>query len=231
MNLLQGVKWIVTDIEGTTTEVSFVYSILFPYFRENLNACYTMQSDDLDRILADTATILAAENGDKANHYSKEVLLDTLKQWSIEDRKITPLKELQGLIWKDGFESGTLKGHVYSDVRPALELWKAQGINLAVFSSGSIAAQKLLFKHSTSGDLSSFFSANFDTTTGGKKESDTYLKIAALLAVNPAEILFLSDITEELEAAHAVGFKTLQLIRPGTVSSWTETVNSFAEIQ
>jgi enolase-phosphatase E1 len=162
--------------------------------------------------------------------HSIDDIINTLYRWSEEDRKITPLKTVQGILWENGYQKGELKGHVYVDVLPALERWKAQGIQMGVFSSGSIAAQKLIFGYSELGDLTPFFSHYFDTTTGGKKETETYPKIAAAVACVPNEILFLSDIVDELNAADAAGFQTVQLVRPGTEAIWKYTVKDFSEL-
>jgi enolase-phosphatase E1 len=123
-----------------------------------------------------------------------------------------------------------IKGHVYEDVAPALKYWKESGIQLGVFSSGSIAAQKLIFGYSVAGDLTPYFSAYFDTTSGGKREVETYIKISQELNIQPSEILFLSDIIEELEAAQQAGLLTIQLVRPGTIANWKNTASSFSDI-
>ena len=177
-----------------------------------------------------TATLLLASLENKKLN-SVDDIINTLYRWSEEDRKITPLKTVQGVLWEKGYTSGEIKGHVYEEVAESLKSWKEQGIELGVFSSGSIAAQKLIFGFSEAGDLTPYFSHYFDTTTGGKRELETYPKIAD--AVNfPAEsILFLSDIVEELEAAKAAGFQTVQLVRPGTTASWEKCVNDFTEIE
>lgn len=159
-----------------------------------------------------------------------EEVLASIKEWSLADRKVTPLKTLQGIIWKSAYESGSITGHVYDDVPTALNQWRAQGLKIGVFSSGSIAAQKLLFRYSDFGDLSGHFSNHFDTTTGPKKESATYHKIAQFLGLGPEQILFLSDIIAELEAADQAGMQTLQLLRKDTKAAWPHTVRNFTEI-
>jgi enolase-phosphatase E1 len=165
------------------------------------------------------------------NLSSKEALFDQLRQWSIEDRKVTPLKTFQGMVWEQGFKSGAIKGHMYPDVKPALERWTAMGMKLAIFSSGSIAAQKQLFGFSTEGDLTPYFSAYFDTTTGMKRDEQTYQLIVQQVNAPANSVLFLSDIHQELEAAHAAGLRTLQLVRPGTQANWSWCVADFSEIQ
>ena len=229
MKLLDGIQWILTDIEGTTTEVSFVYDILFPYFRAHMDQWKTVDSAPMNDVLEQTRLLVLEEQS--INLSSKEALFDQLRQWSIEDRKVTPLKTFQGMVWEQGFKSGAIKGHMYPDVKPALERWTAMGMKLAIFSSGSIAAQKQLFGFSTEGDLTPYFSAYFDTTTGMKRDEQTYQLIVQQVNAPADNVLFLSDIHQELEAAHAAGLRTLQLVRPGTQANWSWCVADFSEIQ
>lgn len=229
MKVLDGVQWILTDIEGTTTEVSFVYDILFPYFRAHMDQWKTVYSDTMNQVLEQTRVLVLEE--ESINLTSKEAQFEQLRRWSNEDRKVTPLKTFQGMVWEQGFKSGAIKGHVYTDVKPALEQWTAMGIKLAIFSSGSIAAQKQLFGFSIVGDLTPYFAAFFDTTTGMKRDKQTYQLIVEQLQAPATSVLFLSDISQELEAAHAAGLRTLQLVRPGTQANWTSCVADFSEIQ
>ena len=229
MKVLDGIQWIVTDIEGTTTEVSFVYDILFPYFRSHMDQWKTVDSDQMNQVLEQTRVLVLEEQS--INLTNKEAIFDQLRQWSIEDRKVTPLKTFQGMVWEQGFTSGAIKGHVYADVKPALERWIERGLKLAIFSSGSIAAQKQLFGFSTEGDLTPYFSAYFDTTTGMKRDEQTYHLIVQQLHASANSVLFLSDIHQELEAANAAGMRTLQLVRPGTQANWSSFVADFSEIQ
>jgi enolase-phosphatase E1 len=223
------VKFILTDIEGTTTSVQFVYDVLFPYFRENINHLKDLTSNtEVQQAFKKTVELSNELEGKKLQ--SVEEIIATLLRWSIEDRKITPLKTVQGILWKEGYENGQIKGHVYQDVPEALKCWNDQGLKMGVFSSGSIAAQKLLFGFSEFGDLTPFFSAYFDTTTGGKREIETYRSIASQLSLKASEILFLSDIIEELEAAKEAGFEAIQLVRPGTQKAWPESVEDFSQI-
>jgi enolase-phosphatase E1 len=129
------------------------------------------------------------------------------------DRKSTGLKSLQGKIWEEGYRSGELKGEVYPDVLPALERWREQGIDIAIFSSGSVQAQRSLFRKSVAGDLTRFIRACFDTTTGAKGEPESYARIAAALERSPTEVLFISDIGAELDAAQAAGMRTALCVR------------------
>ena len=221
--------FILTDIEGTTTSVSFVYDVLFPYFRENIQKVRTMLH--LPEVQASfQETIRLTHETENKIITTEEEVIETLMRWSNEDKKITPLKDLQGILWKEAYETGTIKGHVYEDVAPALKTCKDAGIQLGVFSSGSIAAQKLIFGYSVAGDLTPYFSAYFDTTTGGKRDVETYIKISQLLKVSPSDILFLSDIVEELQSADQAEFQTIQLVRPGTTANWKHTANSFSDI-
>lgn len=222
-------KYILTDIEGTTSSISFVADELFPYFRNNISDLLALK----DRLVVKEAfeeTVRLAKSEDGETISTDQEIIEKLYQWSVEDRKITPLKTVQGVLWDSGYRDGELQGHVYPEVAANLKSWKEQGINLGVFSSGSVPAQKLIFGYSVAGDLTPLFSHYFDTNTGGKREAATYAKIAEELQINPSEILFLSDITEELEAADSSGFRTLQLAREGMVASWKDWVSSFDEI-
>lgn len=222
------IKAIVTDIEGTTTALSFVKDVLFPYARENLAAFVRANAANpqVQNILHD-AQQTAGEALDL------DALLAQFIRWIDEDRKITPLKALQGLIWDDGYRQGAFTGHVYPDAAEALKKWHAQGIALYVYSSGSVYAQKLLFGHSNAGDLTALFRGYFDTNTGGKRESESYRRIAAAIGLTPETILFLSDIKEELDAAQAAGFQTCWLVRgqqPDARTTAHRQAASFEEI-
>ena len=223
------VRYILTDIEGTTTSVKFVYDVLFPYFRQHIGELRQMTTDsEVQKAFRQTVELAASLENKKLN--SVDDIINTLFRWSEEDRKITPLKTLQGILWQKGYENGEIKGHVYPEVSDCLKDWHEQGINIGVFSSGSVTAQKLIFGYSEAGDLTRFFSHYFDTTTGGKREAETYPKIAEAIGIEPEKILFLSDIVEELQAADAAGFQTVQLVRPGTSGNWTVTARDFKEI-
>ena len=225
---ISNVKFILTDIEGTTTSVSFVYEQLFPYFRNNIQQIKNLlHLEEIKEALEQTQK-LALEEGIELENLDDQIA--QLMKWSLEDKKITPLKTLQGILWESGYKSGEIKGHVYPDVATSLQYWKSKGFDLGVFSSGSVPAQKLIFGYSESGDLTPYFSAYFDTKTGGKRETETYTKIAEILKKAPNEILFLSDIIEELEAAKEAQFQTIQLVRLGNTADWENYVNDFSEI-
>lgn len=226
---IQKPKFILTDIEGTTSSISFVAEKLFPYFRNNiLDLTELTDNPIVKEAYKQTVELAWSEDGERIA--TEQEIIDKLYEWSIEDRKITPLKTLQGVLWDKGYRNGELKGHVYPEVAENLKKWKEQGIDLGVFSSGSVPAQKLIFGYSVSGDLTPYFSAYFDTNTGGKREAKTYAKIAEALQLKTSEILFLSDISEELEAADSNGFQTIQLAREGMAPTWKHFVNSFDEI-
>lgn len=203
------IRAIVTDIEGTTSDIRFVHDVLFPYARKRLAAFVTAQQ------YAEPVTSILDNLRDEIGHPHASVseLIDALFAFMDEDRKSTALKALQGIIWHDGYVNGDFTGHLYPDVLPALEKWKAQGIDLYVYSSGSVAAQKLLFGYSDEGDITHLFSGYFDTHIGAKREVQSYQNIAAQTGIAPSQILFLSDIHQELDAAEQAGFRTLQLIR------------------
>lgn len=222
------IKAIVTDIEGTTTSISFVSDVLFPYARQRIRDFVTAHSENAEvgKLLDDARAEIAQPDASVAD------VATALEQWIDEDKKITPLKALQGLIWRTGYEDGSLKGHLYPEVEGILRSWHAQGVALYVYSSGSVAAQKLLFGFSEAGDLTSLFSGYFDTNIGGKREADSYQRIAAELGFQPEEILFLSDITAELDAAEQAGLLTVALDRECICDGFGAHpyVHSFAQI-
>lgn len=227
---IKNVKYILTDIEGTTTSISFVYDTLFPYFRKHIFELKELTHlQEVQEAFKKTVELAYSLEGEKIR--SVDEIIEKLLKWSKEDRKITPLKTVQGIIWENGYKNSEIKGHVYTDIANSLERWQKSGIKMGVFSSGSIAAQKLIFGYSESGDLTPFFSNYFDTTTGMKREIDTYHKISQELNIEPIEILFLSDIVEELEAADQIGYQTIQLVRKETESNWKNTATDFNEIE
>lgn len=227
---LSDVRFILTDIEGTTTSISFVYENLFPYFRKHIAKLKDLvHLPEVKNAFEETVQLAKATEGIELTQADE--IIETLLRWSNEDKKVTPLKTVQGILWDEGYRSGEIKGHVYADVPVALENWKNAGLQMGVFSSGSVAAQKLIFGYSESGDLTPYFSAYFDTNTGGKRETATYQLIAEKLDVPAENILFLSDIKEELEAADQAHFQTVQLVRDGNTANWKQTVSDFSEIQ
>jgi len=206
------IKTIVTDIEGTTSSLSFVKDVLFPYSRAHMAEFVRAHAQEpAVRHELDEVRQLNGKNLTEAE------VIEQLLRWIAEDKKLTPLKSLQGMIWEDGYKKGDFKGHMYEDAARHLQKWKQAGIRLYVFSSGSVQAQKLLFAHTEYGDLTPLFSGYFDTKIGNKRESDSYRKIAAAIGSAPEQTLFLSDIREELDAAQAAGMQAIWLVRDGTI--------------
>ncbi|MCB0320421.1 MAG: acireductone synthase [Bdellovibrionales bacterium] len=203
------IEAVLTDIEGTTTKISFVHEVLFPYSSRNIPA-FLAQFRNEPRI---QKILDAVAQEAELQAPSLEEIVAVILRWIQEDKKIPSLKALQGAVWKSGYESGELKGHVYSDANEYLHLWKDQGLSLWVFSSGSVQAQKLLFGYSDFGDLTPLFSGYFDTSTGPKRESSSYEAIASEVGLPPSKVLFLSDIEAELEAAAASGMSVMLLER------------------
>jgi enolase-phosphatase E1 len=209
------VRAVLTDIEGTTTSLSFVRDVLFPYARRYLPE-YVQSHRAQPRIV-----VLLEE----VRHYaqdrslSEESVVSLLCRWIDDDKKITPLKTLQGYIWEEGYRRGAFQGHVYDDAAKQLGAWHAKGLSLHVFSSGSIEAQRLLFGHSVCGDLTPLFSGYFDTTTGPKNAASSYEAIASRIGLVPHGVLFLSDTITELDAARTAGMVTTLLNRDGPPTS------------
>jgi enolase-phosphatase E1 len=214
---------ILLDIEGTTSSISFVHDIMFPFVLVRLDAF--LESEFIREDVQATCNQIAMDAGHASleswqqKHPEKsasELVTEDVRRLMAGDVKATGLKALQGLIWANGFHSGQLKSHVYPDVIPAIEGWRASGIDVRIYSSGSIAAQKLFFGHVDGrGDCLHLFTGHFDTTSGGKKESASYTKIANEWGIPPQEILFISDIAGELDAAHHAGVQVIASVRPG----------------
>ncbi|MHC8406669.1 acireductone synthase [Pseudomonas sp. TMB3-21] len=220
------IKAILTDIEGTTSAVSFVFDVLFPYAASHLPAFVREHADR-----GDVAEQLDAVRRDSSElDADVERVLEILLGWIAEDRKATALKALQGMVWEQGYQAGELKGHVYPDAVDALKRWHQEGYAIYVYSSGSIQAQKLIFGCSEAGDLSPLFSGYFDTTSGPKREAQSYVRITEAIGLDASQILFLSDIVEELEAARLAGMATCGLAREGGELAGHVTVESFARI-
>lgn len=225
------IKYILTDIEGTTTDILFVHKVLFPYSYQKL--------PDFVRANADEPEVAACVREAQQTIWEEKQLDANLKQviemlleWISTDRKHPALKKLQGMIWREGYETGAFTGHVYPDVVPQLENWRMHGIRIGIYSSGSVEAQRLLFSYTEYGDLNHLFNHNFDTAVGHKREVDSYKNIANKLNLNPEQILFLSDVEVELDAAKEAGMQTIQLVREGTrAGEHHKTVNDFSEIQ
>jgi enolase-phosphatase E1 len=221
------IKAILTDIEGTTSSLSFVKDVLFPYARERTAEFVRQHAQEaVVRKELEEVRRLSGKN------LSDPEVIEQLIRWIDEDKKITPLKSLQGMIWEDGYKKGAFKGHMYEDAVRNLKQWQQAGVRLYVFSSGSVQAQKLLFAHTEYGDLTPLFSGYFDTTIGNKREADSYRKIAEAIGAPPGDILFLSDIREELDAARAAGMQVTWLVRDGVLNpdATHRQVRNFDEI-
>ncbi|GAB3036287.1 acireductone synthase [Oleiagrimonas citrea] len=210
---------IVTDIEGTTSSIRFVHEVLFPYARKRLPAFVETHADkpEVQHWLSEAAREAGFIEA------SRNEVIDLLIGWIDSDRKATSLKALQGLIWAEGYASGDYLGHVYPEVADRLRAWHKAGIRLYVYSSGSVDAQKLLFGHSEAGDLTPLFSGYFDTRTGPKRETESYVRILEAVGETGEHVLFLSDVTAELDAARAAGMRTTQLCRPPETCSASAT--------
>ncbi len=202
---------LVTDIEGTTSDIAFVQKVLFPYSRDALPGF--LRANAHDPAVAPWISMIAGEIHTSPDNLP--AVIAALWLWIDADRKHTALKALQGLVWEQAFASGKFKAHVYPDALAALQRWHTEGLPLYVYSSGSIQAQKLYFGHTESGDLRPCFRGYFDTTTGSKREPESYLRIAQSIGVAADRILFLSDIGAELDAARAAGWQTVQVLREG----------------
>ena len=217
--LSSGIRGILLDIEGTTTPIAFVHDVLFTYARQHVRD-YLMQHSSA---AADDIALLREEHArDSGGGAQLPPLTDdvdsvaTYVHWLIDrDRKSTGLKSLQGKIWREGYADGTLKSQVFSDVRPAFERWHKAGLRISIFSSGSALAQRLLFAHSEEGDLTTFITDYFDTNVGAKGDAESYRRIAQYMNLAPQEIMFISDVVTELEAATKAGMQTRLSIRTG----------------
>jgi enolase-phosphatase E1 len=202
---------VVLDIEGTAGSVAHVHEVLFPYARGRLAGWVAEHRGDpaVRRILAETGELLGA-----GARVDEATAVRALQEWSDQDRKAAPLKTLQGLVWAEGYARGELAGHVYPDSVAALDLWRERGAAVHVYSSGSVRAQQLWFGHTAFGDLRGRLTHYFDTVNAGpKKAAASYRTIAAALAVDPAGILFASDVAAELDAAAEAGWRTVLVAR------------------
>ena len=232
---------ILLDIEGTTSSISFVYDVMFPYARRELAGYLSQNWDSQD--LRQVCELIARDAGKDSlaawladTPGSAEALVhDEVIRLMDADVKATGLKQLQGLIWRAGFESGEMKSHLYDDVPPALQRWSAAGIDIRIYSSGSIAAQQLFFRHTIAGDQLHRFQGHYDTTTGPKQDAASYTKIADDFGMKPSDLLFVSDVVDELRAAREAGFKVVLSVRPGNPDPPSdhgyEVVHSFEQIE
>ncbi|MEV6511927.1 acireductone synthase [Streptomyces sp. NPDC051642] len=212
MTLRYTVDAVVLDIEGTTSATGFVVDVLYPYSRSRFAALFAERSDDptVARAIAQVRELTGDPHADAVQ------IEKTLNTWLDEDRKATPLKTLQGIIWSEGFARGELVSHFYDDVVPALRAWHTAGLRLYVYSSGSVAAQRAWFTSSPEGDLLPLVSGLYDTENAGpKQDPESYRRIAEATGVEPSRLLFLSDRPGELDAAVAAGWHAVGVRRPG----------------
>jgi enolase-phosphatase E1 len=224
--------WVVLDIEGTTSATEAIVGDLYRYARPRLGPWITDHPEDphVGAAVEEVRRLASVPGGDV------DQVVRTLERWMDEDQKVTPLKTLQGLIWAHGFEVGELTSQFFDDVPPALHQWHDDGVHLAVFSSGSVASQQAWFEHSPVGDLFTLVTATFDTSNAGpKREAPSYEAITRSLASRPHRTLFLSDVPAELDAAHAAGWLTVGVQRPGEPNGKADfgthlTVRSFDEL-
>ena len=237
---ITGIRGVLLDIEGTTTPIAFVHEVLFSYAKTHVANYLAKHFNAEDvrndiQLLRDEHAVDVRENKQPPPLAEREspAELESITayvHWLIGlDRKSTGLKSLQGKIWREGYAAGSLHSQVYPDVAPALARWRAAGLNVSIFSSGSVLAQQLLFKHTEAGDLTPFIHNYFDTGTGPKADAQSYRRIAQALGLEPREILFISDVVAELAAAREAGMKTVLSIRPGNQSQ--EFADQYPSIQ
>lgn len=235
------IQAILLDIEGTTTPIEFVYDVLFPFARRHVREFIEQHYQSAD-VRADLDALRAEHRADVESDGKPPVWLDGSPDFEIEsatryvhwlmeqDRKSTALKSLQGKVWENGYRSRLLRGQVYTDVAPAFARWRGQQRAIYIYSSGSVLAQKLLFAHTTGGDLTAHLNGYFDTTTGAKQDAASYQSISSQIAAPASEVLFISDVTAELDAAREAGMRTALCVRPGnreTESPVHQTIHTF----
>jgi enolase-phosphatase E1 len=237
---------IVLDVEGTTTPISFVYDTLVPYARAGVRRYLDAHAGSpecqsiLERLRleheADARQAIDVPKWTDTTVAARDDSVVRYATWLMDrNRKSPALKDLQGRIWEEGYRTGAFVGELFDDVAPALHRWQQQGIGAGIFSSGSVLAQKLLFRHSVAGDLTPFLRWHFDTSTGTKTDPESYRRIASTLAASPSRIVFVSDVVRELDAAHAAGLQTVLCLRPGNTpladGQGYSTIHSFDELR
>ena len=223
-----GIRALVVDTAGTTTDLAFIEEVLFPYSSDKLAEFLTANQDNVlvDNCISDVKEMALEPDADLQR------IVEILKQWIAEDRKATPLKTLQGLIWKQGYDENAFTGHIYPDFIDALNQYKQNGIRIYSFSSGSVDAQKLLFSHSDGGDLTPLFHGHFDTRTGNKTYKQAYLNILNTISLSPKQVLFVSDRLEELKAADDAGLNVVYMKRTEDQADLNyKTISTFNELK
>jgi enolase-phosphatase E1 len=238
-------RCVLLDIEGTISDIRFVYDVMFPYAKSNIvrflsGSWSTPAVQDAIRTVTKDAGTIAVEDWlgpdwKTGSVHALAKLNEHLQQLMSTDSKATGLKQLQGMVWQNGFESGALRAELFADVLPALEQWKASGLDLRIYSSGSVLAQRMFFKYTTLGDLTDLFSAYYDTTIGTKRESESYSRIATESQYDPSEIVFVTDVHAELIAASQAGMQVVASVRPNNVPLPSEfaglTITSFSQVE
>jgi enolase-phosphatase E1 len=222
-------KLYLFDIEGTTTDVQFVHKVLFPYSRSRMNE-FLLGHLEHPEVREAVAAVKETVLGEEELHITNYEVVNVLEKWIDQDRKHGALKVIQGHIWESGYARGDFQGHVYPDVKECFERIRSAGAKIGIYSSGSEHAQKLLLSNSSAGDLTPFINHYFDTRVGGKREAESYRKIALATGLPAGEIHFFSDIAEELEAAKAAGMQVTQLLRPGTRHSTFPGIADFSAV-
>lgn len=220
------IKAILTDIEGTTSSISFVHDVLFPYAYDKMSDFLTQnwQNPQVKNIVLEVAKL------ENLLNFTPLEITTILREWIKLDRKVTPLKDLQGIIWEEGYKNGDYRSHIYQDAYEKLVSWHSQNIPIYIYSSGSVYAQKLFFSHSEYGNLLHLFSGFYDTNIGNKKESKSYHNIANSLELKPDEIIFLSDVEGEVNSAFAVEISTVWVIRDENLFQEKKETNSSHQI-
>jgi enolase-phosphatase E1 len=211
---IEGIRGILLDIEGTTTPIAFVHDVLFSYARTHVRDYVAKHFND-EAVRADIELLRDEAEKDGLPTNNLDEIVAYINRLIDLDRKLTGLKSLQGKIWHEGYAGGSLRAQVFPDVAPAFARWRAAGLNVSIFSSGSVLAQQLLFAHTEAGDLTPFINQYFDTSVGKKGDAESYQRIAEALKLQPNETLFISDVVAELAAAREAGMKTALSIRPG----------------
>lgn len=233
------IKCFLLDIEGTTTPIDFVHKTLFPFAKEKIGRFVETHFSELSAEIEQLRREYRKDFTDQIygrdfRSDEPESVANYLKFLIDADRKSTPLKAIQGTIWLAGYESGELRSEMFADIPKAFERWKAEGKTIAIFSSGSVLAQQLIFKYSNFGDLTGDLTDYFDTTTGAKREAESYRRIAEKLGFEPREILFVSDVLAELDAARDAGMQTALAVRAGngqiTEDFTHRSITSFDEL-
>ncbi|HLM23772.1 MAG TPA: acireductone synthase [Pyrinomonadaceae bacterium] len=235
MSLSQDVRGILLDIEGTTTPIAFVHDVLFSYARDHVREFLAANPAAEDIALLREEHAVDVKEGRNPPSLTNESIAEYVEWLIARDRKSTGLKSLQGKIWRQGYLDGSLQSQVFADVAPAFERWRERGLRISIFSSGSVLAQQLLFAHTTAGDLTPFIDSYFDTNVGNKGEAESYRRIAEAIGLEPEQILFISDVVAELDAAKEAGMKIVLSIRPGNAPQPNvqryPSIHSFDEIR